>query len=156
MVRSSADVRVESWITPQIARDWNTKREPFAGYLSRFSVNDAYIAEFETHRVWRLDHGELWILAEEVTEFNSHMESVIAVESGFFGHTLRGEVPKHFMLEGRSADEQLRTLPDVLKHSGMELAQCRDRRQRVLATTTGSLIYAFCCREDREELSVDS
>lgn len=31
----------------QIADTWNTKAEPFAGYVTQFDVNDSYVAQFE-------------------------------------------------------------------------------------------------------------
>lgn len=35
----------------QIARDWNTKSSHFAGYVTRFEVEDAYITRFKRHIV---------------------------------------------------------------------------------------------------------
>jgi hypothetical protein len=38
----------------QIARDWNTKESGFGGYVTRFTVADSYLVNFEPRTVDRL------------------------------------------------------------------------------------------------------
>lgn len=58
-----------------IAREWNTKDEAngSVGYVTRFAVDAAYLAGFETHEVGGRDFTEYWIAAEELDEFNQHI-----------------------------------------------------------------------------------
>lgn len=43
----------------QIARDWNTKSRSFAGYVTRFEVEDSYVDRFERHVVGGREHEVL-------------------------------------------------------------------------------------------------
>ena len=61
----------------QIARQWNTKEEPFAGYVLRFEVPDEYAAKFEVRTVGNATHQELWVPAEELAEFNDRIVGTI-------------------------------------------------------------------------------
>src|SRR5215470_16224367 len=90
----------------QIARDWNTKESSFAGYVTKFSVAEPYLAKFEPHIVGSATHVEYWIPAEEIHEFNASVEGRIRVESGFFGSGFKGFVPDSFGLRGKDAVEQ--------------------------------------------------
>src|SRR5262247_3670741 len=42
----------------QIARDWNTQQEPFAGYVTRFSLADVHASKLEVHVVGARRHRE--------------------------------------------------------------------------------------------------
>jgi hypothetical protein len=90
----------------QIARDWNTKDSSFAGYVTKFSVSDAYLAKFEPHTVGSATHVEFWIPAEQIHEFNASIEGRISLESAFFGSGFKGFVPDSFGLKGKDAVEQ--------------------------------------------------
>src|SRR3954465_6645877 len=57
----------------QIARDWNTKSNYFAGYVTEFEVEDTYISQFGRQIVGGREHEELWIPAEQLEEFNRHI-----------------------------------------------------------------------------------
>src|SRR4051794_306223 len=59
----------------QIARDWNTKspKSGFAGFVTTFKVDKAYIQQFDEHVVGAAIHRELWIPAEQLDEFNQHI-----------------------------------------------------------------------------------
>ncbi|WP_202973421.1 hypothetical protein [Abditibacterium utsteinense] len=78
----------------QIARDWNTK-DPvsgFAGFVTRFEIDDEYAARFPVQTVGRRGrHDELWVSAEELSEFNTHIVGAIEVIATFYGEDFTGE-----------------------------------------------------------------
>ena len=76
----------------QIARGWNTKTAPFAGFVTRFEVEDSYVGKFEVQVVGSKIHQELWVLAEELDEFNRYIIGQIAVEAAYYGDNFEGEV----------------------------------------------------------------
>src|ERR1700739_1589284 len=55
----------------QIARDWNTKDSSFAGYVTKFSVQDSHLVNYEPHSVGSATHVEYWIPAERLPQFNA-------------------------------------------------------------------------------------
>lgn len=67
----------------QIARDWNV---PFSGsgFVTRFQVETEYLKQFEVQNVGGPIHNELWVPAEELAEFNSHIMGRIVVTKSFF------------------------------------------------------------------------
>lgn len=92
----------------QIARDWNTTSGKFAGFVTRFEVEDAFVSKFEVHVVGRGDvHQELWVSAEELEEFNAHIVSGITVEAAYYGAKFEGQLdpetnlPIHVNAQGR-------------------------------------------------------
>ena len=66
----------------QISRDWNV---PYygVGYVVRFAVDTAYLAQFPVQNVGDQQHDELWVPAEELAEFNRHIAGVIEVVAEF-------------------------------------------------------------------------
>lgn len=58
----------------KIARDWNTREKPYAGYVTRFEGNDRYLSKFEVHIVGASWHEELWIPADDLEEFNQQIQ----------------------------------------------------------------------------------
>jgi len=104
----------------QIARDWNTKSEPFAGYVTEFDLDDSYAQGFEPHRVGGSEHLELWVPAECLDEFNQHITGPIVVLGAFFGRGFTGEIPGQFMLANRNALDQLRLLSEIASYNGMD------------------------------------
>src|SRR5258708_23927702 len=75
----------------QIARDWNTKGGTFAGFVTRFEVKRAYAEKFEIHTVGARIHQELWVPAEDLAEFNSHIVGQIEVMAAYYGEQFHGE-----------------------------------------------------------------
>ncbi|BCM89447.1 hypothetical protein IAD21_01293 [Abditibacteriota bacterium] len=77
----------------QLARDWNTK-DPisgFAGFVTRFEIDDQYAAHFDVQTVGsRGRHDELWVAADELSEFNTHIVSPIEVIASFYGDGFEG------------------------------------------------------------------
>ena len=76
----------------QIARDWNTKSPPFAGFVTKFEVKHAYAEKFEVHRVGNQMHQELWVPAEELDEFNGHILGQIEIVASYYGEQFTGEI----------------------------------------------------------------
>lgn len=70
----------------QIARDWNAKNSKSgAGYVTRFHVKTAYLAQFAVQKVGGANHLEYWIPAEKLDEFNQNIVGKIEVTSEFHG-----------------------------------------------------------------------
>lgn len=67
----------------QIARDWNTKVGSRQGFVTRFEVDSAYVSKFEKRVVGGREHEELWVLADELEEFNRHIVGNIVVTQRF-------------------------------------------------------------------------
>jgi len=105
----------------KIARDWNTKSEMRAGYVTEFEVEDAYVSRFEPHIVGSREHEELWVPAEELAEFNTYIQGKIGVIEAYFGQGFTGYIPERFGLAGKNATEQLITLVPWLEHSSFDV-----------------------------------
>jgi hypothetical protein len=76
----------------QIARDWNTKSSSFAGFITKFEVDDEYIQKFEPRIVGNRMHRELWVPAEELDAFNHHIIGIITIEAAYYGEQFTGEL----------------------------------------------------------------
>lgn len=68
----------------QIARDWNAKGPNGAGYVTRFSVDDAVAGRYERQVVGRREHEELWVPAEDLPAFNEAILGPIETIDGYF------------------------------------------------------------------------
>lgn len=66
----------------QISRDWNV---PYygVGYVVRFEVATAYLAQFPVQNVGDAGHNELWVPAEQLAEFNQHIDGPIEAIAEF-------------------------------------------------------------------------
>ena len=76
----------------QIARDWNTKRPAFAGFVTQFEVEQAYVEKFEVHTVGNRTHQELWVSAEDPEVFNQHIIGTIKVVASYYGEQFAEEI----------------------------------------------------------------
>lgn len=76
----------------QIARDWNTQSNSFAGFVTKFEVEDDYANKFPVRVVGSSIHQELWVPAEELAEFNCHIVGKITVEAAYYGEKFLGEI----------------------------------------------------------------
>jgi hypothetical protein len=77
----------------QIARDWNTTQSEFAGFVTRFELDDAYAAHLNVRTAGAQDiHRELWIQAEDLAEFNSRIVGLIKIEAAYYGKDFSGEI----------------------------------------------------------------
>lgn len=62
----------------QIARDWNVPASG-AGYVTRFEVASSFLGRYPGRVVGGAQHRELWVPAEELTEFNRQIVGKIEV-----------------------------------------------------------------------------
>ncbi len=76
----------------QIARDWNTKRNSFAGFVTKFDADAAYLQQFPVQVVGGRQHQELWVPAEKLDEFNRHIIGQIEIVASFYGEQFTGEI----------------------------------------------------------------
>lgn len=101
----------------QIARDWNTKNNTLAGYVTEFTVDGAYAAQFDRKIVGGRRHEELWVPADQLDTFNRNIQNYILVTSAYFGTEFQGHVPSQGHLQGRDVVTQLETLATLLEQS---------------------------------------
>jgi hypothetical protein len=66
----------------QISRDWNV---PYygVGYVVQFAVDAEYLGQFAVQNVGDPLHNELWVPAEQLAEFNEHIDGLIEVIAEF-------------------------------------------------------------------------
>ena len=106
----------------QIARGWNTKSGTLAGFVTRFSVDDAYVSRFERRVVGRREHEELWVPAEDLSDFNAHIGGHIEVVAAYFGEGFQGYVPERFGLKGKGVEAQFTALARTLPYSRFDFS----------------------------------
>lgn len=71
----------------EIAERWNTKdaRSGYRGYVTRFEVEDSWLADYEVQTVGDVYHQEYWIPAEELPELNRHIVGKIEIIREYAG-----------------------------------------------------------------------
>ncbi len=71
----------------QIALEWNTKDESsgYAGYVTEFDLPLEYLQQFPVQNVGGDIHNELWVPAEQLEVFNSHIVGLIRLVKTFYG-----------------------------------------------------------------------
>ena len=104
----------------QIAFDWNTKSEPYAGYVTEFEVDGEYVSQFERKIVGGRQHEELWIPAENLVDFNQHIIGKIKVVDAKFEKEFQGFVPQKFGLKDKNALLQFVLLANSYNYSRMD------------------------------------
>ena len=104
----------------KIARDWNTRSAPHAGYVTRFAVPDSYAARFERHIVGGREHEEFWVPREQLEDFNSNIQGAICAVSAFFGEGFQGYIPSRFGLARKNASQQIQALAATWHYSKMD------------------------------------
>lgn len=80
----------------EIAEGWNTKGDTHSGYVTRFSVENEYGAQFERRVVGAARHEELWVPAEALEEFNAHLVGHVEVIAAYFGDGFVGTPPARY------------------------------------------------------------
>ncbi|MCG8917803.1 hypothetical protein L6E12_18650 [Actinokineospora sp. PR83] len=65
-----------------IARDWNVPHSG-VGYVTRFSVDTAFLRRYPVRQAGGRTILELWVPAEELAEFNRHIAGLIEVVHEF-------------------------------------------------------------------------
>ncbi|MGW0660247.1 ADP-ribosylation/crystallin J1 [Streptodolium elevatio] len=68
----------------RIARDWNVPASG-SGYVTRFEVDSEFLGRYPVRQVGGRTILELWVPAEELAEFNTHIVGVIEVVHEFHG-----------------------------------------------------------------------
>ena len=64
----------------EIAEKWNVRyNSEHKGYITRFEVDDEFCGKYKVQTVGKSYHQELWVPAEELEEFNSHIIGNIKV-----------------------------------------------------------------------------
>ena len=76
----------------KIAKNWNTKTNTFAGFVTKFEIEDEYIQNFEIHTVGSKICQELWIPAAELAELNRHIIGKITIEAAYYGKEFKGAI----------------------------------------------------------------
>ena len=104
----------------QIARDWNTKDSSFAGYMTKFSVDDSHLGNYQPHTAGSATHVEYWIPAEHLSAFNASIQGMIAIESAYFGLEFKGFVPDRFGLKGKDAVAQFVAMAKTWDYGRMD------------------------------------
>ncbi|BAU86830.1 ADP-ribosylglycohydrolase [Streptomyces laurentii] len=66
----------------RIARDWNVPHSG-VGYVTRFEVGSDFLARYPVQQAGGETILELWVPAEELTEFNRHIVGTIEVVHEF-------------------------------------------------------------------------
>lgn len=76
----------------EITKLWNTKDQfsGFAGFVTEFNIDEEYVSKFDSHIVGASRHEELWVPAEELSEFNAHIEVPIRISCAFYGEQYSG------------------------------------------------------------------
>lgn len=78
---------LEESYAAEIARAWNTKDENsgFLGFVTRFEIDDDFVAQYPPQTVGSRQHRELWVPAAELESFNDHLAGPIAVIASYVG-----------------------------------------------------------------------
>ena len=65
----------------EIARDWNSTRadHEHVGYVTAFEVDEAYASRYQPQDAGGRSRRELWVPAEDLDTFNSHIVGQIRV-----------------------------------------------------------------------------
>lgn len=66
----------------QISREWNVPAYG-VGYVTRFAVKTEYFTKFKIENVGGQIHNEIWVLSEELEEFNANIVGRIEVTKVF-------------------------------------------------------------------------
>ena len=134
----------------EIAEKWNAVGETQSGYVARFEIDETYASRFEPKIVGSTRHQELWVPAEELAEFNKHIEDPIEIVSAFFGNDFQGYIPEKFGLRGKDARAQFVALVKTRPYSLM------DFYLEIAANNTMAFLnYAFWVATDFSAEGVD-
>ena len=124
----------------EIANKWNTKDSDsgYCGYVTRFEVDDNYISSFDIQTVGASYHQELWIPAEELENFNSH---------------IIGKIRIVYCTESRTHEMKLNPAPFEMIKCGKKTIELRLYDEKRRKINVGDKIV-FTNTEGGEELTV--
>jgi len=134
----------------QIAGEWNTTSEPYAGFVTKFTVDDAYISKFESHIVGGKLHKELWVPAEELENFNHHILSKIEIVASFFGDNYVGHIPDEGTFKNKDAKSQFIILKELRDYNMMDFSGTMQLNLKAIY-----LNYCFWCQTDFNFAGID-
>lgn len=66
----------------KIARDWNVPASG-SGFVTRFTVNADFLANYQSQPAGGRDHQEYWIPAGDLARFNDAIDGLIEVTKSF-------------------------------------------------------------------------
>jgi len=114
----------------QIATEWNLTDEfgGYAGFVTEFEIDDAYVSKFEVQNVGSFMHNELWVPAEELATFNTHIQGFIQLSGAFYGEKYAGKITNTQSFEGLNAQEQYGYIEDWIAE-GKNLAILIEQEQ---------------------------
>ena len=71
---------------------------PFAGFVTQFEIDRASAERYPVQIAGGRPHEELWVPAEELSEFNAHIVGTIAVVEAFTGERFTGQLHPETLL----------------------------------------------------------
>ena len=105
----------------EIAEGWNTKSDTYSGYITRFNIDNDYCQKFQEKTVGGKQHEELWVPAEELSNFNENIIGHIEVIAAYFGEGFVGSHPNQgFTITNATADKYLQMLLSTLEYNFMD------------------------------------
>lgn len=105
----------------EIAERWNAPDDfsGYAGFVTQFDIEKPYVDKFEDKTVGSGKHTELWVPADELDEFNTHLTGQIRVTQAFYGEEYVGPEAQT-NLKNLPAREQPKQLLGILQYNGMD------------------------------------
>lgn len=111
---------INSSYAKQIAKKWNLDDSisGFAGFITEFDIDDAYINNYEVHCVGSDEHREYWIPAKELEEFNQNIIGGIKIIEAFYGEQYTGiKSSRAGGFKEESLNEQIDVLEKILEYN---------------------------------------
>jgi hypothetical protein len=115
----------------KIARDWNVPASG-AGYVTRFEVDAEFARRYPVQQAGGRSIRELWVPAEELAEFNTHMIGPIVVTHEFHGGRLTDLADRVVDAAGAAT-----TVPEVLAMLSVAGPQTWTGLDRAIRSSTG-------------------
>lgn len=134
----------------QIALEWNTKSAPgFCGFVTQFEIDEDYINRFNEQIVGSKVHSEIWVPAEELNEFNSHIIGKIQVVDSFYGKGYKGLDSVFSILKGKNIVEQFIVFHELVKKDKTLFNQEIKTQWKIILTN-----YKYWCVNSFEEQDI--
>jgi len=105
----------------QTAATWNTKEEPFVGYVIEMEILDEYGARFSHKQSVQLSIVSCGCLRRN-SQFNNQLTKPVSVRRAYFGPKYRGHVPDKFGLRGADAYKQIAMMVGTMDYSMFDFA----------------------------------
>jgi hypothetical protein len=96
----------------EIAQKWNLtdKASGYSGFVTSFDIPQSYADTFAVQNVGGTIHNELWVLAEQLDEFNANIQGCIQIEAAFYGEKYEGILTNSIFFKNQNARQQILTL----------------------------------------------